>query len=72
MRLGQCYLGDSGDGKRDKCGSMENSQVCIAASMADTQASVSGIVALEVVRKSDIQDIFCRWSWHEWLMDDGG
>lgn len=72
LRLGQCFLGDSGGGKRDECGSMENSRVRIAGSIADTQASLSGVTALEVVRRSEIQDVLCRWSWHEWLMDDGG
>lgn len=70
LRLEGCYLGDPGGGKRDKCGSMENSHVRIAASIADARASGSGIVALEVVRKSEIQDVFCRWSWHVWLMVD--
>lgn len=72
MRLGQWFLGDSGGGKRAECGSMENSRARIAGSTADAQASVSGVTALEVVRRSEIQDAFCRWSWREWLMDDGG
>lgn len=44
--------------------------VRIAASVQTRPGRGSGIVALEVVRKSEIQDVFCRWSWHVWPMVD--